>query len=306
VAGPDPDLALRAAAIAHVRRLAEAYDDLIPVAALRQRFTFGGQAISLGSFYKGIHRPAEMTGPAALTINTAARVPGKPVPYEDSLDIEGGAILYHYRDGPIDQPDNRALRSAFEYQSPLIYFHGVAPGQYVSIAPVFVVNDDPAARVVYLEQGLPMADLQPGGPVSTPDVRAYAIRDTKIRLHQQRFRIAVLHAYRHRCAICALRERELVQAAHILPDPHPDGVAAIVNGIALCAIHHLAYDRNLLGIDPSGVVHIAKRLRDEKDGPMLSAGLQSFHGALITVPARVVDRPDQARLATRFAAFEAA
>jgi hypothetical protein len=50
----------------------------------------------------------------------------------------------------------------------------------------------------------------------------------------------------------------------------------MVNGIALCAIHHPAYDRNLLGIDPGGVVHIARRLLQEADGPMLRNGLQGF------------------------------
>jgi predicted restriction endonuclease len=39
----------------------------------------------------------------------------------------------------------------------------------------------------------------------------------------------------------------------------PEGIAAVVNGLALCAIHHLAFDRNLLGIDPGAVVHIADR-----------------------------------------------
>ena len=129
---------------------------------------------------------------------------------------------------------------------PLIYFMGVAPGQLVVVAPVYVTSDDPAARAVTLEVGLPIADTTPAGLVSPPDVRAYAMRDVRIRLHQQRFRINVLHAYRERCAICALKERELVQAAHIVEDASPEGIAAVVNGIALCAIHHLAYDRNLL------------------------------------------------------------
>jgi putative restriction endonuclease len=77
----------------------------------------------------------------------------------------------------------------------------------------------------------------------------------------------------------------------------------VVNGIALCAIHHLPYDRNLLGIDPSGVVHIAGRL---VDGPMLTTGLQGFHGKLIGVPRRPADRPDPGRLQTRFDRFVAA
>jgi putative restriction endonuclease len=145
--------------------------------------------------------------------------------------------------------------------------------------------------------------MQPGGLVSAPNVRAYATREARYRLHQQRFKLDVMRAYRHRCAICTLRERELVQAAHIVPDTEPEGIAAVVNGLALCAIHHLAFDRNLLGIDPDGVVHIAGRLLREIDGPMLRSGLQGFHGTSITLPRRAEERPDSARLQTRFDRF---
>jgi putative restriction endonuclease len=232
-------------------------------------------------------------------------VSGKRSAYDDQLDAEAGAVVYHYRDGDIDQPDNRALRAAFGQQVPVIYFHGVSPGQYLTVAPAFVVADDPGARQVLLQVGLPLADMGPAGLVSSPDVRAYALREVRQRLHQQRFRLNVLNAYRHRCAICSLRERALVQAAHIVEDATPEGVAAVVNGLALCAIHHLAYDRNLLGIDPSGIVHIARRLRDEHDGPMLREGLQGFHGLGIEVPQRRTDRPDPKRLAVRFERFQA-
>jgi putative restriction endonuclease len=306
VNGQDPDHELRVAAHQRARELGQRYDDLVPVAALKQGFPFRGERISFGSFQKGIHRLRQMVGPAALTLMTAARVPGKRAPYEDELDVEQRAILYHYRAGPVDQPDNRALRAAFADQVPLIYFHGVAPGQYMVVQPVFVTADDAAARVVLLEVGLPVADLQGDGIVSAPNVRAYALREVRQRLHQQRFRRDVLHAYRHRCAICALRERELVQAAHIVEDADEHGVAAIVNGLALCAIHHLAYDRNLMGIDPEGVVHIARRLRDETDGPMLREGLQGFHGGVIVRPRRAEDQPDPARLGVRFDRFAAA
>ena len=80
----------------------------------------------------------------------------------------------------------------------------------------------------------------------------------------------------------------------------------MVNGLALCAIHHLAFDRNVLGIDPDGVVHIARRLLDETDGPMLRTGLQGFHGASIAVPRRPEERPDPQRLEARFRQFERA
>ena len=301
----DPDLALRQAAITRVGELQQAYDDLVPLTALREGFVFRDRRIPFSSFQKGIHRAREMQGPAALSVLTAAPKEGKPPPYEDELDVEGGVILYHYRAGAVDLADNRALAAAHELQSPLIYFKGMAPGQYLVVAPVFVRENDPAERVVLLEVGIALADTQPGGPVSTPDARRYALHEVRVRLHQQQFRVNVLREYRHRCAICTLRERELVQAAHIVADPLPEGVATVVNGLALCAIHHLAYDRNLLGIDPAGVVHIAKRIREEHDGPMLRAGLQGFHGAGISRPARRANHPDPRRLARRFALFEA-
>jgi putative restriction endonuclease len=294
----DPDLPLRRAAVDRARELAHRYDDLVPLAALREGFSFGGERISFGSFQKGIHRSQLQRGTAALTLMTSLEDP-----YGDAYDEAGRAFMYAYRSGPIDQADNRALREAFELQTPLVYFRAVAPGQYLVVAPMFVAADDAVARVVVLEQGLPVQDMQPGGLVSSPDVRAYATGEARHRLHQQRFKLNVMRAYRHRCTICTLRERDLVQAAHIVPDGEPEGIASVINGLALCAIHHLAYDRNLLGIDPDGVVHIADRLRREIDGPMLRTGLQGFHGARIALPHRPQDRPDQTRLGTRFSRF---
>jgi putative restriction endonuclease len=294
----DPDLELRQAAVSRARDLVETYDDFVPLVRLREGFVFRGQRVSFGSFQKGIHHSRVQRGPAALTLTTSVNDP-----YADAFDVAAGSFRYAYRRGPIDQADNRALRAAFELRTPLVYFRGFARGQYLVVAPMFVTADDPAARLVILEQGLPVQDMQPGGLVSGPDVRAYATREARYRLHQQRFKVDVMRAYRHRCAICTLRERELVQAAHIVPDPEPEGVAAVINGLALCAIHHLAFDRNLLGIDPDGVVHIAGRLLREIDGPMLRAGLQGFHGARIARPRRAEDHPDRTRLEVRFERF---
>ena len=296
----DPDHALRVVAHEHVRRLQRAYDDLIPRSVLMRGFQFGATRVSLGSFQKGIHRARQQRGPAALSVFTSPKSP-----YDDQLDEESGAIVYAYREGALSQADNRALDAAFELQAPLIYFKGIEPSQYAVVQPVFVTDRDPAGRLVLLEPGLPIADMTEEGLVSPKPVRAVALREVKVRLAQHRFRSDVMRAYRRRCTVCALKRAELVQAAHIVEFAQEGGME-VSNGLALCAIHHLAYDRNLMGIDPSGVVHISRALRDERDGPMLREGIQSFHGERIELPRAPRDRPSPGRLERRFEGFVAA
>jgi putative restriction endonuclease len=308
------DLALRRAAMDQVRELSRNYDDIVPVGALRAGFVHDRRRWSYGSFYSGIFRPTGFAGPAALSLVTAPPKIGRDAPYEDGIDERSGRFIYHYRAArqptlaarAAAQRDNRALKAAADLAVPLIYFHGIAPGMYTPVAPVFVTQDDPDRRVVFLEAALPVQDTTDAGLRSDAELRRYATQQVRVRLHQHRFRAVVLAAYRGRCAVCSLREASLLQAAHIIEDRDRAGAAVVVNGIALCAIHHLAYDRNVMGIDPSGVVHIASRLLREIDGPMLSAGLQAFHGESIEVPRQRVQRPDPERLEVRYERFKAA
>lgn len=305
------DHQLRVAALDRVRELQRRYSDLIPLTALQEGFRWRGSRVSFGSFYSGIFRPKEISGPAALCLVTAPPKQNRPAPYEDEFDERTGRFTYRFRDAQTSSPsavaaaerDNRAMVAAFEQGEPLIYFRGIAPGQYAAVAPVFITALDEAARTVQFEAALPVADTTPAGIVSDVDTRAYATREAVYRLHQHRFRAAVLRAYGSRCAVCTLREAPLLQAAHIIEDRDPRGHATVVNGIALCAIHHLAYDRNLMGIDPEGVIHIGERLLREVDGPMLRTGLQGFHGASIRRPRRADEQPDPRRLELRFDEF---
>ncbi len=302
----DPDFAVRLAAIEHLHALGRRFDDLIPRRELLENLEVGGVRYPLVNPQSGIHRPRLFRGPAALTIVTTAPKPNAPPPYDDAFDEERGTILYSYRQGPIDSADNRSLRAAFAEQVPLVYLMGIAPSVYSLSAPVYVVDDRPSDRAVLVQIGSRATDLTPDGIRSDADVRRYALREVRYRLHQHQFRYRVLAAYRQRCTICALRERSLLQAAHIVEDSHDQGAAVVRNGLALCAIHHLAYDRHVLGIDPGGVVHLAPRVLDEHDGPMLRSGLQSFHGERIAMPSRADDRPDPERLRLRFQRFLAA
>ncbi|HEY5196420.1 MAG TPA: HNH endonuclease [Solirubrobacteraceae bacterium] len=313
------DYELRLVAIDRIRTIADRYDGIVPRSALGEGFVFAGERISFGSFYSGIFRPRQMRGPAALCLVTTPPKTAGAAPYEDGLDQTTDTFVYHYRTAQgsslramrAAEADNASLRAAVALAVPVIYFHGIAPGQYAVVAPVFVVRDDPARRLVELQAAMFLGDvgrLGVGAPLSAdgPDLRRYATREALVRLHQQRFRTLVLRAYGGRCAICALREASLLQAAHILEDRDPRGTATVVNGIAMCAIHHLAYDRNVMGIDPGGVVHIAERLLREIDGPMLRNGLQGFHGAKMLRPRRTAEHPDPERLEVRYEAFRAA
>ena len=136
---------------------------------------------------------------------------------------------------------------------PLIYLHGVAKGQYVAEWPVFVIADDRVALTFTVAVGVrgTSGDVELTGAIGEGDLeRRYATRTAIVRLHQQSFRARVLAAYRERCAVCRLRHRELLDAAHILPDGHPDGRPIVQNGLSLCTLHHSAFDRYLLGVTP--------------------------------------------------------
>jgi putative restriction endonuclease len=121
-------------------------------------------------------------------------------------------------------------------------------------------------------------------------------------VHQAQFRGAVVPAYLDQCAVCRLKEVRLLDAAHIVADAEEDGVPVIANGLSLCTIHHRAYDQDLIGVSPDRVVHVARRLLDDEDGPMLEL-LKSFHGSALNTPRWHGHRPDRDRLAPRFERF---
>lgn len=125
----------------------------------------------------------------------------------------------------------------------------------------------------------------------------------KVRLHQPMFRARVLAAYRSRCTVCRLRHSELLDAAHINADTRPHGGPVVPNGLALCKIHHAAFDSDITGVRPDLAVHIRRDVLEETDGPMLRHGLQGMHNSRLTAPRARDARPDAERLEERYADF---
>jgi putative restriction endonuclease len=275
-------------------------DELPYKDCLDEGFQFRGARVPFFNLQKGIFRAKVQRGPAALSIQTSAKSP-----YGDALTDLG--LRYAYRAGAVDQPDNRALRAAFELQVPLVYFGATRAGWYQADYPYYVTADDRANRHVIVTPGEMKGALDDQEPVLIADEieRRYAVRAMKTRLYQGRFRGLVLPAYSERCAICRLHEPRLLDAAHIESDASPTGAAAIANGVSLCTIHHRAFDQDLVGISPDYEVRVARRLLEEEDGPMLDL-LKQFHRSDLHVPARTAQRPDRERLAARFERFAAA
>jgi len=281
-----------------LRGLQAQYPDAIPAAPLQRGITFEGQTLRLLGSGPGIFKPAALG--AALSVMTAAPRSGEPPPYDDEW-LDEARLSYAYQGTDPDFWTNRAMRLAWEHQLPIVYLYGVSKGHYLAEFPVFISADRPSELrvdlVVCTEPGMPNVAVELDG-------RRYATRPTRLRIHQHGFRVRVLEAYERRCAMCSLRHAELLDAAHIVPDGQPTGLAITANGLALCKIHHAAYDGLFVGVRPDLTIEVNRDLLDEEDGPMLRHGIQELHQQqLRVVPRKRIDRPDADRLEWRYERF---
>ncbi len=287
------ELDARRAAMAYLAQVMERSGGLATRAQL-EAFTYRGEQLKLIDQSRGIRNPRQLTA----TLSILSQPKG---PYDD-IETEDGLLRYAYRDGDPDRGDNRKLRRAAELGLPLVLLQGIATGVFVPTFPVYIVADDPVGRFVEIAVDESLRYL--AGSATTPDTREYAERLTKLRLHQPVFRARVIRAYEQACAICRLRHVDLLDAAHILSDAD-GGQPVVPNGLALCKIHHAAYDRRILGVRPDYVVQVRSDILLEVDGPMLRHGIQDVHGWNLELPRRVPDRPDRDLLAQRWASFAA-
>jgi len=305
----DADWELRLAAFDHLTRLRDRSGGLVALADLEAGFELRGERIPLFNRYRGIWRPRQLgaEGPALSITTTPPRL-GKAPPYDDQVASQDDRFVYRYQGDDPDLWTNRAVRRAMEAQRPLIYFYGIEPGLYDAIYPAYVVGDDPANLAFHVAADvLGYAPIAPGSdPAQFAAQRGYQTVSVKKRLHQHRFRELVVRAYETSCAVCRLRHAELLDAAHILEDRDERGRPEVPNGLALCKIHHAAFDVNILGVSPDRIIFIRHDILEEHDGPMLQHGLKEMNGTALQVPRREELRPNRDYLAERFEGFQAA
>jgi putative restriction endonuclease len=173
---------------------------------------------------------------------------------------------------------------------------------------MYIVGDDPGSLTFTAACDDPaIIDSRISVELEEDARRRYAAHLAMTRLHQAKFRQHVLTAYRHRCTLCRLKHDGLLDAAHILGDRHPRGQPVVSNGLALCKIHHAAFDTNILGIRPDHGIEINSKVLEERDGPMLRHGIQEMHGGrLVVLPRNPEQQPDRDRLEERYEQFLAA
>jgi len=296
------DARIRSAAFSWLAEQADRLGtDVLPHALLAAGFEFEGERVPLLG-PQGIFKPRVMDS-APLSITT---VHGGP--YDDSFGSDN-LLRYRYRGTDPNHPDNRRLRFAHENRLPLAYFHGVARGRYLATWPVYIISDDPSNLAVTVAvddaQHVPTGQSI-GRDDSTTARRTYITSLVKIRLHQRAFRERVLEAYQRQCAFCRLKHEELLDAAHIVADSHPEGEPAVTNGLALCTLHHSAFDSFFIGLRPDYVLEVREDIRREKDGPTLLHAIQGMHGQGIVLPRHAHLRPDPRLLQVRYDEFRKA
>ncbi|WP_353654579.1 phosphorothioated DNA-binding restriction endonuclease [Citrobacter sp. Cf077] len=95
----------------------------------------------------------------------------------------------------------------------------------------------------------------------------------------------VLRAYNYECAICGFNMRHdstsvALEAAHIKWKQH-GGPCEISNGLALCAIHHKAFDKGSIGLDESMRVQVSPAVNGSG---MVGRLFWDFDGKEIALP----------------------
>jgi hypothetical protein len=187
--------------------------------------------------------------------------------YTDELSADG--VLYHYprtgRPPGRDRSEVEATKAAGRLRLPVFVVTPGVPSSSRNVHKGWIEGWDDDAEVFLVT----FAEELPGEPPSDDGESPFVLeaeitRASRLvvnRPNQQRFKFAVLKLYGPACAVCDLAITDLLQAAHLRRKAE-GGSDDPRNGLVLCALHHLAYDRGLWAIDPSSL-----EVRNRPDGP---------------------------------------
>ena len=166
-------------------------------------------------------------------------------------------------------------------------------------APLHNAEDDASAAVDLAEAGAEEErNFLDESQTDIQAARRYDLVETMRAYRDSQFRPAVLRAYAYRCAVCGCALK-LVDAAHIVPVSFPGSTDDVTNGLALCRLHHGAYDNGLLGVRSDYSVMVNPETESRLAELKLAIGLDEFKARLpqrIIYPASIEARPDADKL----------
>lgn len=247
----------------------------------------------------GIFKPKALKYPLSITSTPDSEYADQILPNE--------LLSYSYRGTNPTFWDNVALKNAMRDRIPIVYFLGLATNRYLATWPVYIIGADDNALQFHVSLDECKNILR--------DVHDYQIsEDLEIqkkysqaivlqRIHQHKFRERVLEAYQTSCAFCNLKHRELLDAAHIIPDSEPDSSQSVSNGLSLCKLHHAAFDSLFIGVTPDYKIIVRDDILLESDGPVLLHGLINLHGAVLKIPSKKILKPNPEYLDWKFKKF---
>ncbi len=191
--------------------------------------------------------------------------------YADDMTEEG--VLYHYpgtkRPGQ-DRSDIVATKNAGELQVPVfVIAHSKSNGSKRDVRLAWIEDWDDQSNLFLVTFGTSPPPHVPNEQnnkhddlgdfyLTQKDIRQKS--KTKIRNsnQQQRFKMQLLKRYGPYCAVCGIGFSEMLIGAHLHPVER-DGSYDPRNGLILCANHHIAFDKGLFSIDPSGLAIQVKK-----------------------------------------------
>ena len=275
--------------MAHLSILVAEFGEDIPYAGgLARGFPFRGKRVPFLNYQKGIYRAAAQSGPAALSIQTSSKSP-----YDDETSRTASST--RIAPATIDQPDNRALRAAHHSRSRSSTSSGrgragTSPSSRASCARTIRRAgwcSSHRARCAGRWTSLTRPDRG-------SDRAALRGSQTRVRLHQARFRGRSSPRTAASAQSARLKELRLLDAAHMSatsrraasrPSEWPEPLLDPPPGVR-------PESRRRLARLPRPV---SRRLLEDEDGPMLDL-LKGFHEAPLNIPKRGADRPDRERL----------
>jgi len=134
---------------------------------------------------------------------------------------------------------------------------------------------------------------------SLSEERRHVIREVEQAVRNVKFRKLVLSAYNYSCGVCGL-DLGIVQAAHIVPVAE-QGTDEPSNGIALCANHHRAFDKNILMIKDDYTISV----NTSKQGSISASEFNKIIGGItkLQVPTDRRFAPNPEYLSSRMRIF---